>query len=102
MLIYCQCLLICLSNTELDLADQILANLINQNRNRRQVIKKMKELGLINNIKELAKAKHPVKIRPPKEWADHELVELRRIFEEVRHSSGFFLSRLFKLSSRLF
>lgn len=73
---------------ERDVVDRIMANLINQNRNRRQIIKKMKEMGLIINAKELAKTKQSVKIRPPKEWADHELVELRRIFEEVRHSSG--------------
>ena len=74
---------------ERDLVDRILANLINQNRNRRQVIKKMKEMGLIFNAKELAKTKHPIKMRPPKEWGDHEIVELKRIFDEVRHSTGF-------------
>lgn len=82
--------IICVSRTELDLVDRIVANLINQNRNRRQVIKKMKEMGLITSTKELAKTKQSVRVRPPKEWGDHELVELRRIFEEVRHSSGFF------------
>lgn len=70
------------------MADRILANLINQNRNRRAVIKKMKEMGLIMDAKSLAKTKRSVKIRPPKEWGDHEIVELRRIFEEVRGSSG--------------
>ncbi|KZS05201.1 putative TIMEOUT/TIM-2 protein [Daphnia magna] len=70
-----------------DVADRILANLINQNRNRRAVIKKMKEMGLIMDAKSLAKTKRSVKIRPPKEWGDHEIVELRRIFEEVRGSS---------------
>lgn len=73
---------------ELDVADRIQANLINQTRTRRQVIKKMKQMGLIVNAKQLTKTKRTVGARPPKEWADHELVELRRIFEEVRHSSG--------------
>ncbi|KAI9554386.1 putative TIMEOUT/TIM-2 protein [Daphnia sinensis] len=80
-----------------DVVDRILANLINQNRNRRAVIKKMKEMGLIMDAKSLARTKRSVKIRPPKEWGDHEIVELRRIFEEVRSSSdplGLLIDRL--------
>lgn len=65
-----------------------MANLINQDRSRRLVIKKMKEMGLISGIRELAKTKAKIRVRPPKEWADHEIVELRRIFEEVRGTSG--------------
>ena len=83
---------------ERDIVDRIMANLINPNRNRRQVIKKMKEMGLITSAKELAKTKQSVRIRPPKEWADHELVELRRIFEEVRHSSGFLILCVLRLT----
>lgn len=71
--------------TERDVVDRIMANLINQERSRRVVIKKMKEMGLISGLKEL-KAKN--RVRPTKEWADEEIEELRRIFEEVRDSSG--------------
>lgn len=54
------------------------------------VIKKLKDMGLISGAKDLAKTKNigPSKIRPPKEWANNEIVELQRIFEEVRHSTG--------------
>lgn len=71
-----------------------MANLINQDRSRRLVIKKMKEMGLISGVRELAKTKTKIRMRPPKEWANHEEVELRRIFEEVRDSSGTFLNAL--------
>ena len=72
-----------------------MPNLINQNRSRRIVIKKMKDLGLISNARELAKTKKSVNIRTPKEWADHELSELRRLFEEVRESSGLYTAFIF-------
>ena len=62
-----------------------MTNLINQNRSRRIVIKKMKDLGLITAAKDISRPKKSINIRPPKEWANHEEVELRRIFEEVRH-----------------
>lgn len=62
-------------------------NMINRDRSRRSVIRKMKELGLIHGAKDLARTKTSIKVRPPKEWADHEVVELRRLFEEVRGSS---------------
>jgi len=62
-------------------------NMINRERSRRSVIRKMKELGLIHGAKDLARTKTSIKARPPKEWADHEVVELRRLFEEVRGSS---------------
>lgn len=65
-----------------------MANMIKQDRSRRLVIKKLKDMGLISGSKELAKTKHTVRVRPPKEWAQNEITELRRIFEEVRNSSG--------------
>ena len=68
--------------------DRIMANLINHTRSRRVIIKKMKEMGLIMDAKSLAKTKRSSKNLPPKEWSDHEVEELRRIFPEVRESSG--------------
>ena len=73
-----------------DVVDRIMANLIKQTRSRRVIIKKMKEMGLIMDAKSLAKTKRSSKIRPPKEWSDHEVEELQRIFPEVRESSGLF------------
>lgn len=65
-----------------------MANMIKQDRSRRLVIKKLKDMGLISGAKDLAKTKTSVRVRPPKEWAQNEITELRRIFEEVRDSSG--------------
>ena len=73
--------------TERDVVDRVMDNMINRERSRRSVIRKMKELGLIHGAKDLARTKTSIKARPPKEWADHEVVELRRLFEEVRGSS---------------
>ena len=76
--------------TERDVVDRVMENMINRDRSRRAVIKKMKELGLIHGAKDLARTKTSssgIRARPPKEWAEHELVELRRLFEEVRGSS---------------
>lgn len=88
--------------TERDVVDRIMANLINQDRSRRAVIKKMKEMGLISGVRELAKTKAKSKSgsgssRPPKEWAEDEVAELERIFGEVRGSSdplGLLVDRL--------
>ncbi|EFX80319.1 putative TIMEOUT/TIM-2 protein, partial [Daphnia pulex] len=80
-----------------DVVDRIMANLINQTRSRRVIIKKMKEMGLIMDAKSLAKTKRSSKIRPSKEWTEHEVEELRRIFPEVRESSdplGMLIDRL--------
>jgi hypothetical protein len=77
-----------------------MANLINQTRSRRVIIKKMKEMGLIMDAKSLAKTKRSSKIRPSKEWTEHEVEELRRIFPEVRESSGLFTFDNFPSSSR--
>lgn len=77
--------------------DRIMANLINQTRSRRVIIKKMKEMGLIMDAKGLAKTKRSSKIRPSKEWSEHEVEELQRIFPEVRDSSGLFTLIIFHL-----
>ncbi|KAK3876876.1 hypothetical protein Pcinc_018372 [Petrolisthes cinctipes] len=63
-----------------DIADLVLENLINQSRSRRAIIKKMKELGLIQAVREL-KGK-PTQLRVPRQWSEDEEAELRILFEE--------------------
>lgn len=84
--------------TERDVVDRIMANMIKQDRSRRLVIKKLKDMGLISGAKDVARTKHSVRARPPKEWAQNEITELRRIFEEVRDSSGSIKSSIIRCS----
>ncbi|XP_076063170.1 protein timeless homolog isoform X1 [Oratosquilla oratoria] len=67
-----------------DAVDMIVQNLINQNRTRRMVIKKLKDLGLVTNIKELSRK--PIKVRAPKTWTEEEEGELKMLFEEYKES----------------
>ncbi|XP_045618399.2 protein timeless homolog [Procambarus clarkii] len=65
-----------------DTADLIVENLINQTRTRRMVIKKMKEMGLINDVKQLKQKS--LKVQAPRVWTEEEEEELRMLFEENR------------------
>lgn len=63
-----------------DTVDLIMENLISQTKSRRMVIKKLKEMGLIRDIKELKRK--PLKVHVPKVWSEDEEQELRMLFEE--------------------
>ncbi|KAK7070397.1 hypothetical protein SK128_017324 [Halocaridina rubra] len=64
-----------------DCVDLILENLIKQSRTRRGILKKLKDLGLINDSKELSGRK-AVKVRAPKTWTEEEEGELRMLYED--------------------
>jgi len=65
-----------------------MANLINQDRSRRLVIKKMKDMGLISGAKDITRSKKHSSVRPPRDWSEDEISELTRLFDEVRDSPG--------------
>ncbi|ROT65639.1 Timeless-like protein [Penaeus vannamei] len=65
-----------------DVADLILENLINQTRTRRMVIKKLKDMHLIRDVKELTRK--TVKVKPAKVWSEVEEEELKMLFEEYK------------------
>ena len=69
-----------------------MANLINQDRSRRLVIKKMKDMGLISSTKDITRSRKQLNVRPPRDWSQDEISELTRLFDEVRDSSGDYLS----------
>ena len=62
-----------------DVVDLILANLIREDRTRRVVLKKLKDLGLITGVQDIRKKS--VKVRG-KQWTEVEEEELRVLFEE--------------------
>lgn len=69
---------------EKDMVDLIMERLISNNRTRRSVIKKLKELGLIHDLKDLRKK--TIKISAPRTWTEEEEEELRRLFEENKEA----------------
>ncbi|XP_068209920.1 protein timeless homolog [Palaemon carinicauda] len=64
-----------------DCVELILDNLINQKRTRRGVIKKLKDLGLITQARDV-KSRKSVNVRAPKMWTEEEEGELKMLFEE--------------------
>ncbi|XP_046476559.1 protein timeless homolog [Neodiprion pinetum] len=64
-----------------DLVDWLLKNIINDNRTRRGVIKKLKEMSLIVNSKAV---RNEVQKRLPKEWGEEEKAQLAEIWEVVK------------------
>ena len=62
-----------------DIADVIVQNLIRQDRTRRIVIMKLKDLGLIQHVKQLANKSVKVNLR---QWTETEEDELKVLFEE--------------------
>ncbi|XP_066948216.1 protein timeless homolog [Macrobrachium rosenbergii] len=64
-----------------DCVNLILDNLIDQKRTRRAIIKKLKELGLIRETRQL-KPRNTVHVRAPRIWTEEEEGELRMLFEE--------------------
>ncbi|XP_050692209.1 protein timeless homolog [Eriocheir sinensis] len=67
-----------------DTVDLILDRLISRSRTRRSVIKKLKELGLIQNIRDLQQ--RAPRIRAPRTWTEEEEEELRTLFQENREA----------------
>ncbi|KAL7302841.1 hypothetical protein TKK_0004073 [Trichogramma kaykai] len=70
-----------------DLIEYIMENLINQDRTRRGVIKKLKELHLIVNSKGV---RAEVAKRLPKEWSQDEIAHLTTLVEQMRNEDGSF------------
>ncbi|KAJ8674823.1 hypothetical protein QAD02_010609 [Eretmocerus hayati] len=64
-----------------DLVDFIARNLINQDRTKRGIVKKMKELGLVVNSKGV---RDEVRKRLPKEWSEDEVAQLTELWEQVK------------------
>ncbi|XP_063971887.1 protein timeless homolog [Diachasmimorpha longicaudata] len=64
-----------------DLVDWILENLISDNRTRRGVIKKLKELHLIVNSK---RVRSEIQKRLPKEWGEEEIAQLTEMWDKVK------------------
>lgn len=67
------------------MVDWILENLISDNRTRRGVIKKLKEMCLVVNSKS---TKTAVQKRAPKEWSEEEIAQLTELWEKVREDEG--------------
>ena len=65
---------------ERDIADMILQNLINQDRSKRMVVKKLKEMNLISSNNDLKTKK--------KAWTETEEDELRVLFNEHKDSDA--------------
>lgn len=65
---------------EKDTVDLIMENLISQTKSRRMVIKKLKEMRLIRDIKDLKRK--PLKVHTSRVWTEDEEQELRMLFEE--------------------
>ncbi|XP_043268843.1 protein timeless homolog [Venturia canescens] len=68
-------------NYSQDLVDWILENLISDNRTRRGVMKKLKEMCLVVNPNT---KKTAAQNRPPKEWSEEEIAQLTELWEKVR------------------
>ncbi|KAG7212893.1 hypothetical protein KM043_002244 [Ampulex compressa] len=64
-----------------DLIDWLLENIINQERTRRGVMKKLKEMCLVVNSKAV---KGEVQKRLPKEWSEEELGQLTELWEQLK------------------
>lgn len=64
---------------EKDVADLIFQNLIRQDRTKRMVIKKLKDLALIENVKQL---KNKPTVTSGRKWTETEEMELKVLFEE--------------------
>lgn len=69
----------------LDPIDWILSNLIDNTKSRRMVIKKLKQMMLLDY-------KGPKKTsRVPTEWEEHEVMQLTELFNQFREASGIYL-----------
>ncbi|RXG71731.1 Protein timeless-like protein [Armadillidium vulgare] len=68
-----------------DVADHITDNLINRNRTRRAVIKKLKEMYIISDVKELRKK--TVKTKESKQWTEEQIAELKSLVDEFKDAS---------------
>ncbi|KAK8723590.1 hypothetical protein OTU49_011453 [Cherax quadricarinatus] len=70
------------NNEGKDTIDLITENLISQTRSRRMVFKKLKEMGLITDMKQFRKKSS--KPRPPRVWSEEEEDELRTLFDKYK------------------
>ncbi|XP_034934838.1 protein timeless homolog isoform X2 [Chelonus insularis] len=64
-----------------DLIDWLLENIISEDRTRRSIIKKLKEMHLIVNSKAI---RSEVQKRLPKEWGEEEIAQLNEMWENVK------------------
>ena len=68
--------------SSMDMLDSITAFFQESSKSRRQVVRKMKEMGLITDIREVTKK--PLKIRAPREWAEEEVQQLKKLYEQFK------------------
>lgn len=72
-----------------DVLDLIEENLIRQDRTRRQIIKKLKDMGLINNPQELKrKSSKSATVQAAKTWLDEEEDEIKMLVEEYKNHNN--------------
>ncbi|XP_070151223.1 protein timeless homolog [Polyergus mexicanus] len=64
-----------------DLIDWLLEHIINENRTRRTIIKKLKEMSLIVNSKNV---RAEVQKRLPKEWSEEEIIQLTELWTQLK------------------
>ncbi|XP_050450903.1 protein timeless homolog [Cataglyphis hispanica] len=64
-----------------DLIDWLLEHIINENRTRRTIIKKLKEMSLIVNSKNV---RAEVQKRLPKEWSEEEITQLTELWTQFK------------------
>ena len=65
-----------------DMLDSITAFFEESGRSRRQVAKKLKDLALITNIREVTNK--PLKIKAPIEWGEEEIEQLKKLYDEFK------------------
>ncbi|KAG5899963.1 hypothetical protein JTB14_034534 [Gonioctena quinquepunctata] len=70
------------NQTEDDVVDWIVGNLIDNTKSRRQVLKKLKEMYLLTDYK--AKKKSGGNVKAPQNWGAQEETQLRELYEEFK------------------
>ncbi|XP_023244200.1 protein timeless homolog isoform X1 [Centruroides sculpturatus] len=75
------------NNTEggKDVIDHILEHMIDQTKTRRQVIRKLKQLGIVENAKQLHKQKS---VSLKRDWTEEETTMLIQLYEKYKDSTG--------------
>lgn len=66
-----------------DVVDHILEHMIDQTKTRRQVIRKLKQLGILQNAKELHKSKS---VQLKRDWTEEEISNLLQLYEKYKDS----------------
>ena len=65
-----------------DMLDSITAFFEESGKSRRQVARKLKEMALITDIKQVTKK--PLKMKTPRQWAEEEIEEVKKYYAEFK------------------